>query len=168
MYRARAILLNSVIFAALLQCLHYKVPMSNNVIRHDGVVKSIDGQHVRVTILQASACGGCAARAMCSSAEAKEKEVDVITSNASAFSIGQTVTLEGRISDARWATLWAYGLPLAVVLVVLLVSYSVTDNDILAGRDALIALCLYYGGLYVFARKSLNKKFSFTINAVAN
>ena len=78
------------------------------IIRHNAVVKAIDGQAVRVTIVQSSACGGCAARKMCNSAEAKEKEVDVLTPDAVTYRVGQQVVLEGRLSDGRTAAIMYY------------------------------------------------------------
>ena len=137
--------------------------MNNAVIRHDGVVKSIEGQHVRVTILQASACGGCAARALCSSAEAKEKEVDVWTTDAAAFSAGQTVVLEGRIADGRRAALVAYGLPLLLLLPTLFFGIRATGSETTGALLALGSVVIYYLCVFIFFRKRLQRQFSFTI-----
>ena len=48
-----------------------------DVIKHDGVVDSIEGNCIHVRIVQASACAACGAKSLCSAAESKEKIVDV-------------------------------------------------------------------------------------------
>ncbi len=134
-------------------------------ITHDAVVKAIERECVRVTIVQASACGGCAARQMCNSAESKEKEVEVHTPDAAMYRVGQQVVLEGRLSDARAAAFWAYGLPLIIMLVALYVTYFLTNDDRSAGAAALATLVVYYSALYLLGRKRLHQRFSFIIRA---
>ena len=91
-------------------------------ISHEAVVKSIDSERVCVTILQSSACSGCAAKKMCNSAEAKEKDVEVFTSDAALYRVGEKVILEGRLADGRKAAIIAYGLPLLLLLPTLFLS----------------------------------------------
>jgi positive regulator of sigma E activity len=46
------------------------------MIKHDGIVIAVNGDGtVRVRIVQTSACASCKAKAMCASAESKEKEI---------------------------------------------------------------------------------------------
>ena len=46
------------------------------MIKHDGIVIAVNGDGtVRVRIVQTSACAACKAKAMCASAESKEKEI---------------------------------------------------------------------------------------------
>ncbi|MBQ7442403.1 MAG: SoxR reducing system RseC family protein [Bacteroidaceae bacterium] len=137
--------------------------MNNDVIRHAGVVKAIDGQHVRVTILQATACGGCAARAMCSSAEAKEKEVDVTDDKAGTLAVGQAVWLEGRMADSRTAAIVAYGVPLLVMVAVLAATVGATGSEPLAAVLALASVAAYYAIVRLFFRQRLQRTFSFAI-----
>ena len=49
----------------------------NNNIKHLGIVESIDGSHVRVKILQSSACSSCSAKSHCNVSETKEKIIDI-------------------------------------------------------------------------------------------
>ena len=137
--------------------------MKEELILHDGVVKLVDGQRVVVTILQTAACSACAAKAMCSSAEAKEKDVDVFTPQASLYQVGQKVVLEGRLTDGRRAAIIAYGLPLLLMLPVLFVAFRLTGSEPLGALCALITVALYYVVIYLFFRKRLQQSFSFRI-----
>ena len=150
-------------FVALLQSKVYRINMRNEVITHDGVVKSVIDECVRVSIVQTSACAGCAAKQICNSAEAKEKEVDVLTSDAASFRIGQKVTLEGHISDGRKAALIAYGLPLAFLLPVLFIAIHFTGSEPIGALCALSAVALYYTVIFLCFRKQLQQQFSFRI-----
>ena len=132
-------------------------------ISHEAVVKAIEGEHVRVTILQTAACAGCAARKMCNSAEAKEKDVDVCTSEATTYRVGEQVVLEGRLSDGRRAALIAYGVPLVLLLAVLVVAIRLTGSDAVGALWALGSVALYYLLIFLFFRQRLQQQFSFRI-----
>lgn len=139
---------------------------NNEVISHDGVVKNVQDECVRVLILQSSACSGCAARQMCSSAEAKEKEVEVRTSDAMKYRVGQKVVLEGRISDGRLAAIIAYVLPLLLMLPVLFLCVHLTGSEAQGALWALLVVALYYLCIYFFFRDSLQGRFSFQIRKI--
>jgi len=137
-------------------------------ISHDAVVKAVDSERVCVTILQSSACSGCAAKKMCNSAEAKEKDVDVFTSDASSYRVGEKVVLEGRLSDGRKSSLVAYGLPLFIMLPMLFILMGMTGNETYSALGALSVVALYYLVLFLFFRKKLQQSFSFKIAHKAN
>ena len=137
--------------------------MKNEIITHDGVVKSVEGECVCVTIVQSSACSGCSARQMCNSADAKEKDVNVFTPDASAYRVGEKVQLEGRLSDGRRAALIAYGLPLFVLLPTVFLLMSLTGNETYSALGALSVVVLYYLIVFLFFRRRLQQSFSFHI-----
>ena len=137
------------------------------VITHDAVVKAIDNEYVRVTILQSSACSGCAAKQMCSSAEAKEKDVDVFTTDAAAYGVGQKVKLEGRLSNGRRAAIIAYGLPLLLMLPVLFLGTYLSGSETTGALWALGSVVLYYFVIFLFFRGRLQQHFAFTIRKVS-
>lgn len=137
--------------------------MKNQVISHQGVVKTIEGEHVRVSILQASACSGCAARQMCSSAEAKVKEVDLLAPDAHRYRVGQEVMLEGHLSDGRRAAMIAYGLPLVLLLLALVVGIQVTGSETVGALWSLLTVAAYYAVIFLFFRQRLQQTFSFSI-----
>ena len=133
-------------------------------ISHEAIVKSIDSERVCVTILQSSACSGCAAKKMCNSAEAKEKDVEVFTSDAALYRVGERVLLEGRLADGRKAALIAYGLPLILLLPVLFLSVWLSGSEALGAVWSLATVVLYYLVLFLFFRKRLQQSFSFRIS----
>lgn len=133
------------------------------IISHDAVVKAVGNEYVCVTIVQSSACSGCAARQLCNSAEAKEKDVDVYTPDASSYRVGQHVILDGRLSDGRYAAIVAYGVPLVLMLVVLVAGVALSDSEVVGALGALGAVLLYYLCVYLFMRQRLQRHFSFRI-----
>ena len=51
--------------------------MTNNTIKHLGIVENIQGSHLSVRIVQTSACAACSAKGHCSSADSKDKIIDI-------------------------------------------------------------------------------------------
>lgn len=135
----------------------------NETIRHSAIVKGVEGQHVRVLIVQSSACSACAARQMCNSAESKVKEVTVLTPDADSYRVGQEVLLEGRVADGRMAAIIAYGLPLLLLLPTLVLSIHLTGSETLGALTSLLAVALYYLCVYLFFRHRLQARFSFRL-----
>ncbi|MBQ9285520.1 MAG: SoxR reducing system RseC family protein [Bacteroidaceae bacterium] len=133
------------------------------IIRHSAIVKAVEGESVKVTIVQSSACSSCVAKRMCNSSEAKEKEVEVITSDAASYRAGQKVLLEGLLSDGRAAALIAYGLPLLLMLPTLFLGIYLTGSETQGALWSLLTLVLYYLFVYLFLRKRLQQRFSFRI-----
>ena len=146
-----------------LKALPLQVRLMIQTITHDAVVKAVEGEHVRVTILQTASCAGCAAKKMCNSAETKEKEVDVCTPDAAAYRVGEKVVLEGRLSDGRRAALIAYGAPLVLLLIALVVAIRITGSETQGALWSLGAVVLYYLVIYLFFRQRLQQQFSFRI-----
>ncbi len=131
-------------------------------ITHTGTVESIDGLHLHVRILQAPACAACSAKGLCSSAESKEKVIDVWDAAAATFHVGEEVMLISRLSQGFRAVMWAYAVPLLWVLVALFVGMALLENEALAALSALLSLIPYYIGLYLL-RGRLARKFTFSI-----
>lgn len=48
-----------------------------NIITHQGIVENISGSQVFVRIIQTSACSTCSVKGHCSSADSKEKVIEV-------------------------------------------------------------------------------------------
>ena len=155
--------LKYVTFVPILQSIGDKNDMNNQIISHDGVVQSVEGECVCVRILQSSACAGCAAKQMCSSAEAKEKLVEVRVPDASRYRVGQEVVLEGHLADGRRAAIIAYGLPLLLLLPALFVSTWLSASEALGAVWALLTVVIYYVVIYLFFRRRLQQAFSFRI-----
>ena len=133
-----------------------------DIIKHNGIVEKVDGQHVVVRIVQTSACSACSAKGLCNASESKEKQIDVYEVNAS-YRIGEEVVLCGTTSMGMRAVFLAFGIPMLLLLVALFVTMRVTDGDALVSSlVALFAVVPYYLVIY-FMKDKLNKTFSFTI-----
>jgi sigma-E factor negative regulatory protein RseC len=137
-------------------------------IEHQGVVASVEGHHVRVNILQVSACSGCQARALCSSSESKEKVIDVYEQGASQkYQVGQQVSVCGTLSMGKQAVRLAFGLPLLLTLVWMLVAMVWLHlNELLAVGVLAVLLAAYFYTLYI-NRSRMAKHFAFWIESGA-
>lgn len=135
-------------------------------IDHEGIILSIEGEKITVGIVNVSACAGCHASGACSMADMKEKSIDVIDYS-NQFSVGEKVKLSYRESLGWLALLWAYVLPFVVVILTLIISSLLTNNELLSGILALAVLIPYYIILSFFKGR-FKKTFSFTIEKIVN
>ena len=132
-----------------------------DIIKHRGIVENIEGSHVRVRIVQTSACSACSVKGHCNASESKEKLIDVFDMKASSYRIGEEVMIYGTTSMGMQAVLLAFGIPLFI-------SMRFTGGDELrSALAALSALLPYYLIIYV-CRNKLSKKFSFTLEPIKN
>lgn len=133
-------------------------------IEHQGVVASVDGAHVRVNILQVSACSGCHARALCSLSESKEKMIDVYEQGASQkYQVGQQVSVCGTLSMGKQAVRLAFGIPLLLTLVWMLMAMVWLHlNELVAIGVLAVVLAVYFYTLYIY-RNRLARHFAFWI-----
>ena len=132
----------------------------DELIRHEGIVLSINGEKAHVQIVQTSACSACKARSMCMSSESQNKEMDAIMLEP--IKIGDKVEVEVRERLAWKAVLLAYILPFIVMLAIIAILDFATDwSEAVVGTLSLCGIALYYIGLSVF-RNRLQKQFSFT------
>ena len=137
-----------------------------DVIRHDGVVDSIEGECIHVRIVQASACAACGAKSLCSAAESKEKIVDVYGADTKAYQVGQRVMVEGAATMGMKAVRLAFLFPLLLlVAAVALVMWLTDGNEALAALAALLVLTFYFLLLFV-NKKKLAREFTFIIKPI--
>jgi len=115
-----------------------------------------------VSILNHSACSGCHAKGVCSVADFKEKEIEILYSGKS-YTPGREVTVVLKEMLGFKALLYGYLLPFILVLSILLIVYNITGNDITAGFIALSVLIPYYTILYLF-RNYMKKVFRFELD----
>lgn len=126
---------------------------AHNKIWHEGVIQSIDGQHVTVRIEQTSACAACKIASHCNASERKVKAVDVYTAQTAGLSVGQQVTVWAWRSTAAKALLYGFGWPFVVMVGVLTVVLWLTGSEAMAALAALAALAPYYTLLYLLRRR---------------
>ena len=136
------------------------------VIKHDGIVDSIEGDCIHVRIVQASACAACGAKSLCSAAESKEKIVDVYGTNAEAYQIGQRVMVEGSATMGMKAVRLAFLFPLLLLVASVAIGMWLTGgNEAVSALSALLTLTAYF--LVLFAcKKRLMREFTFTIKPI--
>ena len=132
----------------------------DELIRHEGIVLSINGEKAHVQIVQTSACSACKARSMCMSSESQNKEMDAIMLEP--MKIGDKVEVEVRERLAWKAVLLAYILPFIVMLAIIaILDFTTNWSEAVVGTLSLCGIALYYIGLSVFKHR-LQTQFSFT------
>ncbi|HIZ01149.1 MAG TPA: SoxR reducing system RseC family protein [Candidatus Bacteroides merdipullorum] len=133
-----------------------------NVIKHRGIVENIEGNLLKVRIVQTSACAGCGAKGYCSSAEVRENEVEVMASDASAYRLGDDVWVMCEMSVGRRAVWWAFAFPFLILLASLCLFLSLDCGELWAAMFSLFLLVPYYYIMWLF-RKRLERQFSFSV-----
>ena len=134
-----------------------------DIIDHIGVVETIENTHVRVKILQLSACSACQAKSLCASAEQKEKIVDVWDDEADRLTVGDEVRVCASMSMGRNAVVLAFVVPLVLMVVWLVVALRVLSmGELAAISGVLLLLLIYYIGLWA-VRNRLSRSFAFWI-----
>lgn len=130
-------------------------------IEHSGIVEQIDGDQIKVLIMQQSACSECHAKSLCSVADKKEKIIEVISSDPT-LKVGDRVIIYGESSIGLQAVLLAFIIPFVLIFLALLIFQHFIENELMAGILALLVLVPYYLILFL-SNKRLNNKFQFKI-----
>ena len=131
-------------------------------ISHAGVIESIEGDSIKVRIVQTSACAACKVAGHCNAAESKVKIVDVVGADVTRYQLGQEVVVWASKDVANKALVLCFGLPFLLMIAVLVIVLHVTDNEGVAALSALGSLLLYYGLLWL-RRESIQRGISFRI-----
>lgn len=134
----------------------------SNKIKHAGVVDGVEGECVRVRILQSSACSACKVAAHCNASETKEKIIDVMDADASHYQKGDQVMVVADTAVGFRASLYGYLLPLILMVVILVGVLAATHSEGLAAVSALGILIPYYVLLFLM-RNKLRNRLSFTL-----
>lgn len=145
----------------------------NDQIRHEGKVEQIDGTHLRVRIVQTSACLHCKIAGHCNSAESKEKIVDVWTKHAANYRVGQQVCVVMGGKLGLKAVFLAFVVPVILATLLIFAVLQMTSpeglwpldepyNQGAAAVAGLLTFVVYYIGLYFF-RDAMQEKFQFRI-----
>ena len=92
-------------------------------ISHAGVIESIEGDSIKVRIVQTSACAACKVAGHCNAAESKVKIVDVVGADATRYQLGQEVVVWASKDVANKALVLGFGLPF------LLISFRIEEKN---------------------------------------
>ena len=134
-----------------------------NTIKHQGIVENIHGSHLQVRIIQTSACASCSIKGHCSSADTKEKLIDVTDDNVSSYQPGDRVWVIGELSMGVMAVLLAFILPFLVLIFSLFIFMAIWNDELGSALCSLALLIPYYYILWL-NKSRLGKKFSFSIS----
>ncbi|MBO7130033.1 MAG: SoxR reducing system RseC family protein [Prevotella sp.] len=134
----------------------------SNKISHPGVIDRIEGDCVKVRIIQTSACAACKVASHCNASESKEKLVDVFGCDTAKYSTGQEVVVSASKEVANRALLLGFGIPLLLMVAVLLIVLRWTGDEGIAALASLGALIPYYILLWLL-RDSIRQQVSFRI-----
>lgn len=131
-------------------------------IEHNGTVERIMSHTVVVSIAQETACAACFVASLCHSADKEQKSIEIVTPEASKYEVGQPVTIVGEVGLGLRAVIWAYVVPILLVVGVLMFVSYLTAREGLAAVIALSSLVPYYIILYGL-RGMLQRRFSFSL-----
>lgn len=134
-----------------------------NKISHRGIVERIEGENIRVKIVQHSACSACKVKSLCSSSESKEKSIDIQTSDASRYKIGEEVMVYAGLSVGRTAVILAFVIPLVLLIISLITSIQVIGMEELSAIGISFLLLILYYVVLALNKKRLNRRFTFYI-----
>ncbi|PLW95370.1 MAG: RseC/MucC family positive regulator of sigma(E) [Marinilabiliales bacterium] len=129
---------------------------------HDGIVKEINGEELKVSILSKSACASCSVKGVCNPSDAQEKVFTIKSKTAADFSVGDRVNLTVSAGKGMLAVLLSYIIPVIIIIAFLAIGLSLGYSE---GTSALIAfgtMALYYLILYL-TRKKAENSFNFSI-----
>ncbi|MDR0418883.1 MAG: SoxR reducing system RseC family protein [Prevotellaceae bacterium] len=133
-------------------------------VSHLGKVADLTPEGILVAIVSESACASCHAKGACSMFDMKEKNI-LIPPGFQTFEIGETVNVLLRQSLGMKAVMYAYMIPLVVLVLSLVILISFEVSDLYAGLLSLGITTAYYIVLYFF-RDKLDKQFSFELEKV--
>ena len=141
--------------------------MTNNTIKHLGIVENIQGSHLSVRIVQTSACAACSAKGHCSSADSKDKIIDIIDTAASSYQGGEKVMVVGETSMGMMAVVLAFIIPFVLLIFSLFLFMALMENELYSALLSL-AILIPYNFILWLNKTRLKQKFSFTIKPINN
>lgn len=138
--------------------------MTTEKIEHRGVIERVEGDHVQVNIVQQAACSECKARGMCTSSESKEKLIDVYEAGADGkYRVGESVNVCGSLEMGRVAVWLAFGVPLVITAVWMLVAMLYLKMGELLSAGVLAGVLVAYFYLLYINRGRMSRRFAFWI-----
>jgi len=135
---------------------------AENTIEHNGVIESITDSTICVRITKTSACGACAAYTSCPVSGGESHKIIEAANPQAGYTVGESVTVMLKQSQGYKALFLGYGVPFILVLVTLIATIQITNNELIAGLVSLGMLMPYYLILFLM-RDSLQRSFTFTI-----
>lgn len=135
----------------------------SRTINHIGIVTEVTDTELVVSMNQQSACDGCRAKSYCHSTESGNQMMH-FNHPGGEFKVGDKVLVELRQSQATWAVVIAYIVPIILVLILLFCGNGKLSDEKL-GLISLLIIMVYFFILFIF-RKKIETNFNFKINKV--
>ena len=127
-------------------------------VKHCGEVVRIDGHSVFVRMTVSSACSACHAKGVCGASEKTDKVVEVETTAATDFQVGDSVEVALMQRDmGSTSVVLAYVVPFLVLAAVLVGAILMGASEGMAALSALVGVALWYVALYMLRDKIKNK-----------
>ncbi len=136
-------------------------------IEHQGIIKDICGNNIKVSIIAKSACVSCSLNKSCSVSDIEEKIIDVRVHQPEQYQCGERINVFYKKTLGYRALLLGYLLPFLILMFVLISAMSFTHNEGAAGIIALASLIPYYFILH-FSKDKIRKTFTFSIEKINN
>lgn len=131
-------------------------------VRHIGTVIEITENNIKVEIINKSMCAACHAKGFCSTADSKDKVIDVAYYNNGEYSVGDEVEVVMQRSMGFKAVWISYVIPLIILMIFLLTLQSCGVGELATGLISALAVALYYVVVYLL-RDKISNEFIFTI-----
>lgn len=136
--------------------------MTEEHVSHPGVISEVANEEIKVKILSSGACGGCNMKSACNIAEMEEKELIIPVKESKEYSVGQPVNIRMSVRQGNKAVVFAYLVPV-IILIVMILTFSSTDmKDIYSALISISVVGIYYFILYLF-RDKIKKQFSYEV-----
>ena len=127
-------------------------------VKHTGEVIRIEGDVVAVRMTVNSACSACHAKGVCGASEQTDKIVEVETTDASFFEVGESVEVALMQRDmGSKSVILAYVVPFFVLTLALVGALLLGASEGVAVVAALVGVALWYGVLYLMRDKVKNR-----------
>ena len=134
-------------------------------VTHEGVITAIGENSITVEIINKSACAACHAKGACPASEESVKEVEVpltIANMSTHYEAGDKVLVILSSSLSFKAVLYAYGVPLVLLLLALAAASAFKLPELYVGLTGIGVVIFYYIALAFFKNK-LAREFRFSI-----
>lgn len=132
-------------------------------INHIGKVVAVDAGGVSVSVERSGACSNCENKKACMMLDSSNQIMKIKDPNYQNYKIGEAVNVSVNSALGLKAVLWAYVIPVIVLIASIAVSFNCFYSELLQVLFALISVALYYLILYFF-RNRIEQKFNLTIS----
>ena len=127
-------------------------------VKHTGEVIRIEGDVVAVRMTVNSACSACHAKGVCGASEQTDKIVEVETTDASFFEVGESVEVALMQRDmGSKSVILAYVVPFFVLTLALVGALLLGASEGVAVLAAIAGVALWYGVLFLLRDKVKNR-----------